>query len=186
MQTYVPPTERAAIVGHVYPDTSYGSGMTEQSPAVTTAHPPETLLRVMNPAVKFLLRTPLAGGLKRQMMVLNFKGRKSGRQFSVPVSAHRLDNALYALANAGWTANFADGANADVLHAGKTTPMRGELIRDPATVGDLAYRTAQSYGAKTAQRMMGLKFRDDTMPSLQDFTEAAAREKMKAVKLTFA
>jgi hypothetical protein len=158
--------------------------MTEQSPAVTTAHPPEKLLKVMNPAVKLLLRTPLAGGLGRQMMVLNFKGRKSGRQFSVPVSAHKLDNALYALANAGWTANFADGATADVLHAGKTTRMRGELIRDAATVADLAHRAAQSYGAKTAQRMMGLKFRDDSVPSVAEFTEAAQREKLRAVKFT--
>ena len=158
--------------------------MTEQSPAVTTAHPPDALLRVMNPAVKFLLRTPLAGGLGKQMMVLNFKGRKSGRQFSIPVTAHKLDNALYALANAGWTANFADGATADVQHAGKTTAMRGELIRDPATVADLAHRAAQSYGAKTAQRMMGLKFRDDAVPSVEDFTEAARREKMRAVKFT--
>ena len=158
--------------------------MTEQSPAVSTAHPPETLLKVMNPAVKLLLRTPLAGALGRQMMVLNFTGRKSGRQFSVPVSAHKLDNALYALANAGWTANFADGATADVLHAGKTTLMRGELIRDPATVADLAHRAAQSYGAKTAQRIMGLKFRDDSVPSLAEFTEAAQREKIRAVRFT--
>ena len=144
------------------------------------------MLRVMNPTVKFLLRTPFAGGLGRQMMVLNFTGRKSGRQFSVPVSAHQLDNALYALANAGWTANFIDGADADVRHAGKTTTMHGELIRDPAAVGDLAYRAAQSYGAKTAQRMMGLKFRDGTVPSVEEFTEAAQREKLRAVKFTAA
>lgn len=158
--------------------------MTEQSPAVTTAHPPDAMLAVMNPVVKFLLATPLAGPLGRQMMVLNFTGRKSGRQFSVPVSAHNLDNTLYALANAGWTVNFTDGADVSVRHDGKTTPMRGELIRDPATVADLAYRAAQSYGAKTAQRMMGLKFRDDTVPSVEEFTEAAQREKLRAVKLT--
>ncbi len=81
-------------------------------------------------------------------MVLNFTGRKSGRQFSVPVSAHQIDNTLYALASAGWTANFTDGANADVLHNGKTTPMRGELIRDPAAVADLCHRSAR----RTAQR----------------------------------
>ena len=63
--------------------------MTEQLPAVTISHPPEKLLRAINPAVKFLLGTPLGGGARRQMMVLNFTGRKSGRRYSVPVSAHR-------------------------------------------------------------------------------------------------
>ena len=158
--------------------------MTEQPPAVTISHPPEGLLRAVNPAVKFLLGTPLGGGIRRQMMVLNFTGRKSGRQYSVPVSAHRLDNTLYALASAGWTANFRDGANAEVLWDGKKTTMRGELIRDPATVADLSHRVAESYGAKKAQRMMGLKFRDDRVPSLEEFTEAAQREGMRAVKLT--
>ena len=158
--------------------------MTEQSPAVTISHPPDGLLRAVSPAVKFLLGTPLGGSLRRQMMVLNFTGRKSGRQYSIPVSAHRLDNALYALASAGWTANFRDGANAEVLWDGKKTTMRGELIRDPATVADLSHRAAESYGAKTAQRMMGLKFRDDRVPTLEEFTEAAQRDGMRAVKLT--
>ena len=158
--------------------------MTEQSPAVTISHPPEGLLRAVNPAVKFLLGTPLGGSLRRQMMVLNFTGRKSGRHYSIPVSAHRLDNALYALASAGWTANFRDGATAEVLWDGKKTTMRGELIRDPATVADLSHRAAESYGAKNAQRMMGLKFRDDRVPTLEEFTEAAQRDGMRAVKLT--
>ena len=158
--------------------------MTEQSPAVTISHPPDRLLRAVNPAVKFLLGTPLGGGLRRQMMVLNFTGRKSGRQYSLPVSAHLLDNALYALASAGWTANFRDGANAEVLWDGKKTTMRGELIRDPATVADLSHRVAESYGAKKAQRMMGLKFRDDRIPTIGEFTEAAQRLGMRAVKLT--
>ena len=158
--------------------------MTDQLPAVSISHPPEGLLRAVNPAVKFLLGTPLAGGLRRQMMVLNFTGRKSGRQYSVPVSAHELDNVLYALASAGWTANFRDGANAEVLWDGKKTTMRGELIRDPATVADLSHRAAESYGAKNAQRMMGLKFRDNRVPTLEEFTEAAQRDSMRAVKLT--
>jgi hypothetical protein len=158
--------------------------MTDQLPAVSISHPPEELLRAVNPAVKFLLGTPLGGGLRRQMMVLNFTGRKSGRHYSLPVSAHRLDDALYALASAGWTANFRDGATAEVLWDGKKTTMRGELIRDPATVAALSHRVAESYGATTAQRMMGLKFRDNRVPTIEEFTEAAQRDGMRAVKLT--
>jgi hypothetical protein len=158
--------------------------MTDQSPAVTISHPPEGVLRAVNPAVKFLLGTPLAGGLRRQMMVLNFTGRKSGRQFSIPVSAHQVDNNLYALASAGWTANFRDGANAEVLHDGRKTTMRGELIRDPATVANISHRVAESYGPARAQRMMGLKFRDNRTPTLAEFIEAAQREGIRAVKFT--
>jgi hypothetical protein len=158
--------------------------MTEQEPAVTAAHPPAGLLRAVNPAVGLLLRTPLAGPMREQMMVVNVTGRKSGRRYSIPLSAHQIDGALYALSSAPWKHNFRDGATAEVLHRGKTTTMRGELITDPAVVADLSVRCAAAYGPKRAQRMMGLKFREDRIPSVEEFTEMAAREHMAAVRLT--
>jgi hypothetical protein len=179
-----PDANATAISGHTRPDTSYRSGMTEESPAVIASHPPDALLRVVSSALRYLLPTPLAGPARKQFMVLNFTGRKSGRKFSIPVSAHAIDGALYAIAEAGWKANFRDGAPAEVLYDGKKTAMRGELIKDPATVADLAHRLAQAYGAKKAQTMMGLKFRDAGIPSLEDFVDAAKREGMGAIKFT--
>jgi hypothetical protein len=160
--------------------------MTEQSPAVTVAHPSAMMLRIMNPAMRLLLRTPLAGPARNQLMVVTVRGRKTGRQYEIPLSAHRIDNTLYALTDAGWKNNFRDGAPAEVLHDGKTTTMRGELIEDRATVADLFHRCAESYGAKRAQRMMGLGFRDQRVPTLQEFTEAADRLHLAAIKLTSA
>ncbi|ART68297.1 hypothetical protein BTO20_06600 [Mycobacterium dioxanotrophicus] len=158
--------------------------MTEQSSAVTLAHPSATMLRVMNPAMRLLLRTPLAGPARNQLMVVTVRGRKTGRQYEIPLSAHRIDNTLYALTDAAWKNNFRDGAPAEVLHDGKTTTMRGELIEDRATVADLYHRCAESYGAKRAQRMMGLGFRDQRIPTLAEFTEAADRLHLAAIKLT--
>jgi hypothetical protein len=158
--------------------------MAEQSPAVTVSHPPEALLRAVNPILRTFLGTPLAGSARKQMMVISFKGRKTGRRYSIPVSAHMIDNQLYALTSAPWKYNFRDGADAEVLHDGKRTPMRGELITDPAVVANLSHRCAESYGVKRAQRMMGLGFRDQRIPTLEEFTEAAQREHLAAVKLT--
>ncbi len=70
-------------------------------------------------------------------MVLSFTGRKSGREFTIPVSAHVVDNDLYALTGAVWKQNFSGGATARIVFDGKTATMRGELIRDRATVSDL-------------------------------------------------
>jgi hypothetical protein len=165
-------------------DWSYRERMTDQSPAVTGSHPPERLLRAINPALKFLLRTPLAGPARKQLMVLSFTGRKSGNQYSLPVSAHQIDNQLYALAGAPWTKNFRGGRAAEVLHNGETTKMNGELIEDPAAFADLAHRCAESYGVKQAQRMMGLAFRDQRIPTVEEFKEAAQRERLVAVRLT--
>jgi hypothetical protein len=158
--------------------------MTEHARAVTISHPPEALLRAVNPIMRNLLRTPLAGSLRDQMMVVSFNGRKSGRRYSIPLSAHRIDNNLYAITSAPWKHNFRDGADAEVLHNGKTTAMRGELIQDPSTVAELSRRVAESYGVKQAQRTMGLKFRDGRIPTVEEFTEVAQRDKLVAVRLT--
>jgi hypothetical protein len=150
---------------------------------VEIAHPPEALLRAMNPALRLALRTPLGAALK-DFMVVSFTGRKSGKQFSVPVAAHHIDGQLYVLLNAGWKHNFRDGAPATVLSGGKTSAMQGQLISEPAAVAELAHRAAASYGPKKAQRLMGLKFRDNAVPSVDEFTAAASGLGLAAIRLT--
>jgi hypothetical protein len=158
--------------------------MTEQSYAVDVGHPPAALLRLVNPALAFLLRTPLAGPARKQLMVLSFTGRKTGKPYSIPVSAHVIDDDLYALTPAPWKQNFRGGAPAHVLYDGKNTAMRGELIRDRAVVSDLFQRCAESYGVRRAQRMMGLKFREQRIPTRAEFEEAVDRLHLAAIKLT--
>ncbi|OMC46184.1 hypothetical protein A5745_11785 [Mycobacterium sp. IS-2888] len=158
--------------------------MAEQSPAIDVGHPPSALLRIVNPMLRSLLRTPLAGSARKQLMVLSFTGRKTGKPYSLPVSAHMIDNDLYALTGAPWKQNFRGGATAEVVYDGKTTSMRGELIRDRAVVSDLYLRCAQAYGVQRAQRMIGLKFRDQRIPTLDEFAEAVDRMHLGAVRLT--
>ena len=152
-------------------------------PAIEIAHPPQALLNVLNPTLRFALRSPLGAAIK-DFMVVSFTGRKSGRAFSIPVSAHHLDGNLYVLLNAGWKHNFTDGLPAEVRYAGKTTKMNGQLIKDPATVADIGHRVATAYGAKKAQSSMGLKFTNGTVPSVDEFTEAAKTLGVTAIKLT--
>lgn len=159
-------------------------GMAQQSYPVDVGHPPSALLRLVNPMLGFLLRTPFAGPARKQLMVLGFTGRKSGRAYSIPVSAHVIDNHLYALTGAAWKQNFRGGAEAHVLHDGKTTAMRGELIGDRAVTTDLYLRCAESYGAQRAQRMMGLRFRDQHIPTREEFAAAVDRLNLAAIRLT--
>ncbi len=60
------------------PDRIYGEGMTDQSYAVDIAHPPAALLRLVNPILRSLLHTPLAGPLRTQLMVVSFTGERLG------------------------------------------------------------------------------------------------------------
>jgi hypothetical protein len=158
--------------------------MTEQSNAITISHPPKALLRVVNPIMKLLLHTPFAGAARHQLMVVDFTGRKSGRPYSIVLSAHLIDGALYAMTPATWKANFRDGAPAQVLHDGKTTAMRGELITDTAHGADLYARCVESYGVKRAERAMGIGFRNHQMPTRDQFAEAVKELDLRAIRFT--
>jgi len=157
--------------------------MADQSAAVEAAHPPEMLLRIMNPVLKVALKTPL-GALMGDFMLVAFTGRKSGKRYATPVSAHALDGVLHVVLETQWKYNFRDGADAQVSHRGKTRTMHGELITEPATVAGIADQIARSYSPKKAQRQMGLTFRGGTYPTLAEWEESVRRLKIAAIKLT--
>ena len=151
---------------------------------ITQSHPPKAFFRVVNPILALLLRTPFGGAARQQFMVVDFTGRKSGRPYSLVLTAHLIDGILYALSGATWKANFRGGTPARVLHDGKTVAMRGELITDIALVGDLYARCAESYGVKKAERVMGVGFRDHQMPTHDQFVEAARELGLRAIRFT--
>jgi hypothetical protein len=95
-----------------------------------------------------------------------------------------IDDQLYALTGAPWKQNFRGGADAQVVYDGKTTAMRGELLRDREEVSDLYLRCAESYGVRRAQRMIGLKYRDQRIPTREEFAEAVDRLHLGAVRLS--
>ena len=111
--------------------------------AIEISHPPQALLRAVNPLLGRLLKTPLGGRLT-EFMLVSFTGRRTGRQFSVPVSAHQLDGDLYVVLEAQWKFNFRDGAAAEVHHRGTKKSMHGQLITDRSAVVDIAHRLAQT------------------------------------------
>lgn len=150
--------------------------------AVDAAHPPQLLLNVVNRALKPALKTPL-GGFIGDFMLVAFTGRKTGKRYATPVSAHALDGALYVVLESQWKYNFRGGADAQVSYRGKTTTMRGELITEPAAVADLADRIAKSYNVKKAQRQLGMTFRDGTYPSPAEWEESVRRMKIAAIEL---
>jgi hypothetical protein len=156
--------------------------MTEQP--ITMSHPPQAFFRLVNPVLSLLLRTPFAGAARHQFMVVDFTGHKSGRPYSLVLSAHLIDGILYALTGATWKANFRGGVPAQVLHDGKTSAMRGELITDTADVARLYARCAQSYGVKRAERLMGVGFRDHQMPTRDQFGEAVEQLGLRAIRFT--
>jgi len=151
---------------------------------VEPAHPPAAMMRVSNPVMRGLLRSPAGGPMRRQFMVLRFFGRKTGRRYDIPVVAHRLDGELYALTDAAWRNNFRDGADVEVTLDGHVTRMRGQLLDDPEAVAPLYVRAIDHFGVKRARRMLGLKIHTPGTPAADALAEAARRYHLSAIRLT--
>jgi hypothetical protein len=151
---------------------------------VVPAPPPAAFLRVSNPVVKFLLRTPLGGPMRGQFMVLSFTGRKTGRHYAVPVVAHRIGDDLYALTGSRWRLNFAEGKDADVTLDGRVTKMRGELLDDPEAVAPLYAGAIDHFGIKRSRRMLGLSINAPATPSREVLADAARRHGLTAIRLS--
>jgi hypothetical protein len=141
------------------------------------------MLRVLNPLFRLLLRSPVGGPMRRQFMVLRFHGRKTGRQYDIPVTAHRLGDELYALTDARWRLNFREGADVEVTLDGHVTKMRGQLLDDPAVAAPVYVRSIDHYGVKKAQRMLGLKIHTETTPTTEELAEAVRRYHLVAIQL---
>src|SRR5215467_8156276 len=76
------------------------------------AHVPFSIrvLRRFNWLLLALLRSPLHGALSRDLIQLSYRGRRSGRQFALPLSYAEGGDRLYLCTrNSRWWYNLRDG-----------------------------------------------------------------------------
>jgi deazaflavin-dependent oxidoreductase (nitroreductase family) len=83
------------------------------------------IYKVANPFVKALLRSPLHGIASKNVALLHFRGRKSGREFVTPLSYVREDGTVCLLSAHGtrWWMNLRE----------EGTPVSIEIARETLT-----------------------------------------------------
>jgi hypothetical protein len=136
-------------------------------PAVEGTEPPEALARVVNPLVEALLRSPLHGPFSTHLMLLAFRGRKSGKAYEVVVWRYEMDGALIVPTGTTgrlWRLNFRGGTPAQVRLGGSRRRGRGELIEDPDEVARIHRVLLSRIGLKKARRL-GLRVNVDREPT---------------------
>ncbi|HZX56551.1 MAG TPA: hypothetical protein VFE86_17815 [Ilumatobacteraceae bacterium] len=107
--------------------------MNETISQVVDAPPPKAALRVVNPLVRLVLRTPIAR-LVEPLALLEFDGRRTGRRRRIVVGWHFIDDQPLVVTPAKWRANFVGGGVATVRWKGNVAEFVGTLDTDPAVV----------------------------------------------------
>ena len=104
--------------------------------AVWVQPPPRPVLRLVNPVVRRLLRTPLATRLPPVMALLEFTGRRSGRHLAVPVGVHEVPHGPVIFTEAAWRLNFSEPREVTLRRGRELRTGRGVLVEEPDAVAD--------------------------------------------------
>src|SRR5512139_1788572 len=70
-----------------------------------------------NDFMSWVLRSPLHGMLSNSMMLITVKGRKTGKEYTLPVNYYRQNGNLWVLTNRDrtWWRNLQNGAEVSLL-----------------------------------------------------------------------
>jgi hypothetical protein len=146
--------------------------------------PPAGLIRVINPVVRLLLRSPLHRPFDPAALLLHVTGRKTGRRYDIPVNYTAVDGKLLVVTIARWRVNLRGGTDLDVTWQGRRRPMHALLDEEPASVAVTYQAVIQHLGWPKAARQLGVSTPDDQPPSVLALKDAAQEYGWSVITLT--
>ena len=137
--------------------------------------PPIAIFRIANRVVRPLLRSPLHRLLSGQLMLLAYRGRRSGEEHTIPIGYFAWDDdTLLSFSSARWWINLQEGRPVRLLLRGRwrdAVPTVAASIEERAT---LLGAFARRYGPQRAGRLpIGLP--NDRQPTEEELRRAAAK-----------
>jgi alkanesulfonate monooxygenase SsuD/methylene tetrahydromethanopterin reductase-like flavin-dependent oxidoreductase (luciferase family) len=144
--------------------------------------PSTRVLNAVNPFVVALLRSPLHGVLSKQVMLLTFTGRKSGKTFTIPVEYCQEGSLLTIWSGHRWPANLRGGAPVAIRLRGRQRTAWADAIDDPDELLAEVDRYVARYGRKGAGLRIGVVL--DVQPPLSREELAGTLQGRVVIRLT--
>lgn len=92
------------------------------------------IFKIVNVPMRAVLSLPFPTPLSRNLMLVRFTGRKSGRVYRQPLSYARDGAALLTPGGGRWTLSMEGGRPVRIRLRGRDVSARPELVRDPGEV----------------------------------------------------
>jgi hypothetical protein len=150
--------------------------------AVEDGRPPRQVVRIINPIICALLRTPLHPLLSRQLTLLTMRGRKSGRWVTVPVGRHQIDGTLFVSVSGRWRYNLSGGSPVRVVLDGRDHLGYAEVVDDPEQVAQIFKMLIDRVGARGAA-LLGMKLNVKRLPTAGEIRPVVATRWIARVRL---
>ena len=95
------------------------------------------LFKLINVPMRLALRLPFPTPLSRQLMLLSYRGRRSGKAYQQPVSYVPDGDTLLTPGGGKWKLNLRDGEPIHIHLRGRDVLARPEFVRDTDEVAQL-------------------------------------------------
>jgi hypothetical protein len=154
------------------------------NPAVERVIPPKAIIRIANPLFRWLLRGPLRGLVDEHLLLLRFRGRKSGRHYEMVVGRRNIGGRLVVLTSSPWRLNLCGGVvEVEATIEGERRRGRAELEEDAEEVAYVYANLIEEYGYEQAGRRLGIKINVDRMPTHGELVDAIKRSGLSVITI---
>jgi len=136
-----------------------------------------------NPIMRWLLRSPLHFTVSKNTMLMTYKGRKSGKIYTVPMNYLDSEGVLYTISSRErtWWRNLLGGAEVTLRLKDEDRKAWAEAIEDQAEVAkklSLYFKTAPQIA-----RYMKVRIDVDGSPNAEDIYHLSKEKVMVYTKL---
>jgi F420H(2)-dependent quinone reductase len=161
----------------------HGDSVAKSEHAVERVHPPAWLMKLMNPVTRWLLGSRLHTRVSEVLLLLHYRGRRTGRRYTVPVGYNWIDGRLSVLTNSSWRHNFEGGRDLEVTYRGQRRPAHAQLVSDPETVATIYHELISDLGVQQAQRRLGIRINVARVPSHDELRDAIVLSGLSVVRV---
>ncbi|WP_435363670.1 hypothetical protein [Haloarchaeobius sp. DYHT-AS-18] len=133
---------------------------------------PRPLVRLVNPLVRLLLASPLHVFLSHCFCLIRFTGRKTGREYSIPVTYWEVDDGydVAIITRSVWWKNFEGGREARLRLRGNTVLGIATAVPDDDAVA--AFARARLVETPVNARLLGLRIEGHRLPTVEELVPA--------------
>jgi len=134
------------------------------------------VLRRFNWLLGAMLRSPLHRPLSRDLLVLDYTGRRSGRRYALPLSYVEHDGRLYLCTrNSQWWHNLRGGAAVEVRLRGRRLTARPAVLDPASDEARLGLRLFVSKHPRTGELLYAIPRQPDGQPRQADVDREVRR-----------
>jgi hypothetical protein len=120
---------------------------------------PKWAYAVVNPVMRAILQSPLHRLLSGALMLLSFRGQKSGKRYTIPVGYLQEGDRLYIFSHAGWWRNL-PGQPVTARLRGRERRSTARRLEDRREIAALVQQLLKRRGDAMARRMGLLEYAD--------------------------